>query len=119
MVFAAGAILLVGWAIHLCMNLMFAVAGVKFAPMILMSIVPVAVGGIAVGSCISMRFFPPNSILYPVLATAALAAIPVGITLSGDTGLIRVAIVLSAVAVAVIFARVSRRGPESQAGRPK
>jgi hypothetical protein len=106
--FAAGAMLLVGTATGLYLDLLAALASPPTGAEILIGALIVVVVGIAGGTFVSVRYITPNSVLHPALGAAVLAAVPVGITLTGDVGLIRVGIVLAAVAIAVTSALVSR-----------
>jgi hypothetical protein len=106
--FAAGAMLLVGTATGLYLDLLAALASPTTGAEILIGALIVVVVGIAGGTFVSVRYITPNSVLHPALGAAVLAAVPVGITLTGDVGLIRVGIVLAAVAIAVTSALVSR-----------
>jgi hypothetical protein len=100
--------LLVGTATGLYLDLLAALASPPTGAEILIGALIVVVVGIAGGTFVSVRYITPNSVLHPALGAAVLAAVPVGITLTGDVGLIRVGIVLAAVAIAVTSALVSR-----------
>ena len=105
---AAGTMLLVGTATALYLDLLAAIARPTSAAEILIGGLLVALVGIAGGTFVSVRYITPNSVLHPALGAAVLGAVPVGVTFTGDAGLIRAGIVLGAVAIAVTAAVVTR-----------
>jgi hypothetical protein len=105
---AAGAMLLSGVVAGIVMGWLSTIAGIQSGTAVLIGFLLVAIIGIAGGTYISIRHITSNSVLHPVAAGALLGLFPVGVTFQGDTGLMRVAIVLSTVAIAAIAAVVIR-----------
>jgi hypothetical protein len=105
---AAGAMLLIGALAGMVMGWFSTIVGIRSGTAILVGFLLVAIIGIAGGTYVSIRHIASNSILHPLAAGALLGLFPVGVTFQGDTGLMRVYIVLSVVAIAAISAFVIR-----------
>jgi hypothetical protein len=105
---AAGAMLLSGALAGMVLGWFSTIAGIHSGTAVLIGFLLVAIIGIAGGTYVSIRHITSNSVLHPVAAGALLGLFPVGVTFQGDTGLMRVAIVLSTVAIAAIAAVVIR-----------
>jgi hypothetical protein len=100
--------LLIGALAGMVVGWFGSIIGIRSGTAILFGFLLVAIIGIAGGSYVSIRHIAPHSVLHPVAAGALLGLFPMGVTFQGDVGLMRVAIVLSAVAIAAIAAVVIR-----------
>jgi hypothetical protein len=105
---AAGAMLFIGALAALVVGWCISIIGIRSGTAVLTVFVLVAIIGIAGGCYVSIRHIAPHSVTHPVAAAALLGLFPVGVTFHGDVGLMRVAIVLSAVAIAAVAAVVIR-----------
>ena len=106
--FAAGVMLVVSGVLWLVIGIVTALAGIQTGTVVLISMTLITVAGIAVGSCISVRYITPNAVLHPVIAAVALALLFVALTMHGDVGLYRVLTPVVAGAVAAISAIITR-----------
>ena len=112
--FTAGAMLLIGVVASKVTGWIHSILDIRSVVAVLLQFLLIAIAGIAGGTYVSVRYITPNSIWHPVLAGALLGLFPVGVTFQGDAGLMRVSIVLSAIAIAAIAAVALR----SRAVRP-
>jgi hypothetical protein len=105
---AGGAMLLIGALASVVMGWVTSMAGIGSFTSIVVAFLLVAIIGIAGGTYVSIRHIALNSVLHPVAAGVLLGLFPVGVTFQGDAGLMRVAIVLIAAAIAAIAALIIR-----------
>ena len=106
--FAAGAMLVACGVLWLAIGIVTALAGIQTGMVVLISIALIVLGGIAVGSYVSVRYITPNAVLHPVIAAVALALLFVVFTMHGDVGLFRIFTPVVAGTVAAIAAFIGR-----------
>jgi len=105
---AAGAMLAIGVALWFVIGVLTALAGIQTGPVVLTSIVLIALAGIAMGSFISVRYITRNAVIQPTVAAVGLALVFVSLTMHGDVGADRVLVPLGAGIAAAISAVISR-----------
>jgi hypothetical protein len=121
-IFAAGAMFVVAVALWLVIGILTALAGIQTGTVVLISMLVIAVAGIAVGSYVSVRYITPNAVLHPVLAAVSAAITFDALTTQGDLGFIRIAVPVSAAVVAAVTAigsRSSKTPPKKSLGRTR
>jgi hypothetical protein len=121
-IIAAGAMFVAAVALWFVIGIITALAGIQTGAVVLISMVVIAVAGIAVGSYVSVRYITPNAVLHPVVAAVSIAITYEALTTQGDLGFIRIVVPLGAAvvaAVAAIGSRSSKTPPNKSQGRTR
>jgi hypothetical protein len=100
--------LAIGVALWFAIGVLTALAGVQTGPVVLTSMVLIALAAIGAGTFISVRYITRNAVIQPIIAAVGLALLFVSLTMHGDVGGDRVLVPLGAGIVAAISAVISR-----------
>ena len=99
--------LLIGGMAWIVLGMLTVLMGVQSGSAVLIGFILVVVAGITAGTYISVRYITPSSVLHPVVAAAAIGLMPAGVVLEGETGFVRLAILVGVSAVATVAAFIS------------
>jgi predicted tellurium resistance membrane protein TerC len=100
--------LVAGVALWFVIGVFTALAGIQTGPVVLTSMVLIAIAGIAAGSFLSVRYITRNAVMHPIVAAIILSLLFVSLTMHGDVGADRVLVPLGAAMAAAISAVISR-----------